>query len=105
MVQIIKVPGINNLGVDYWVTGSGNSKTNGIKTNDKSRNSGNAILNEIKKSGEIVTTKSKQREGKGRGPGGGMGISKIVMGYLNRVGGNLDYSIIDGRIVAEVTWS
>ena len=63
------------------------------------------FLNEIKKSGEIVTTKSKQREGKGRGPGGGMGISKIVMGYLNRVGGNLDYSIIDGRIVAEVTWS
>ena len=62
------------------------------------------LLNKIKNSGKLITTKRKQREARGCGSGGGMGISKIVMGYLNRVGGNLDYSILDGKIVAEATW-
>lgn len=62
------------------------------------------LLNKIKNSGKIKTTKDKQREAAGCGLGGGMGISKIVMGYLNKFGGNLDYFIVEGRIVAEATW-
>ena len=61
------------------------------------------LLNKIKNSEEIMTTKSKQRETANRGPGGGMG-TKIIIGYLKKVGGNLDYSIVDGRIIAEATW-
>jgi hypothetical protein len=61
------------------------------------------LLNKIKDSEKMMTTKSKQREAANRGPGGGMG-TKIVIGYLNKVGGNLEYSIIDGRIIAEATW-
>jgi len=61
------------------------------------------LLNKIKNSGKLITTKDKQRKVAGCGPGGGMG-SKIVMGYLNRFGGNLDYFILDGKIVAEATW-
>ena len=53
------------------------------------------LVNKIKESGKVMTTKNS---------GGGMGIAKIVMGYLNRFGGNLNYHIRDGKIVAEATW-
>jgi hypothetical protein len=53
------------------------------------------MLNKIKDAGRVTTTKD---------TGGGMGIAKIVMGFLNKFGGDLEYSIAEGRIVAEVTW-
>lgn len=53
------------------------------------------LINKIKESGKATTTKDS---------GGGMGIAKIVMGFLNRFGGNLNYYISDGKIVAEATW-
>lgn len=62
------------------------------------------LLNKIKNSGKLMSTKLKERKVPDCGPGGGMGIAKIVMGFLNKVGGNLEYSVNDGRIVAEVTW-
>ena len=62
------------------------------------------LLNKIKNSGKLMSTKVKERKAPGQGPGGGMGISKIVMGFLNKTGGNLEFSTHDGRIVAEVTW-
>jgi arginase family enzyme len=45
-MQIIKVPGINNLGVNYW-------KLNNPKTNDGCRNAGNAVLAELGKIRDI----------------------------------------------------
>lgn len=53
------------------------------------------LINKIKESDKAITTKNS---------GGGMGIAKIVMGFLNRFGGNLNYYINDGKIVAEATW-
>ncbi len=53
------------------------------------------LINKIKKSGKATTTKNSD---------GGVGIAKIVMGFLNRFGGDLNYYINDGKIVAEVTW-
>jgi hypothetical protein len=30
--------------------------------------------------------------------------TKIIIGYLKKFGGNLNYTVVDGRIVAEATW-
>ena len=57
-----------------------------------------------KKSNKIFTTKNNEKVKSSRYPIGGVGVSKVVMGFLNKTGGNLEYSIVDGRIVAEVTW-
>lgn len=62
------------------------------------------MLNRIKDSGKVTSTKDKQRISLNKDPGGGMGISKIVMGLLNKFGGDLEYSVVEGRIVAEATW-
>jgi hypothetical protein len=61
------------------------------------------FLNKIINSANMITTKNKQRKAKGFCPEGGMG-TKIVLGYLKKVSGKLDYSTIDGRIIAEATW-
>ncbi len=53
------------------------------------------LINKIKESGKIITTKDS---------GGGIGITRIVMGFLNRFGGDLNYYVNDGKIVAEATW-
>jgi hypothetical protein len=55
------------------------------------------LLNKIKISGNEKTIP-------GCKPCGGVGIAKIVMGCLDKFGGNLAYSINSGRIVAEATW-
>lgn len=62
------------------------------------------MLNGIKDAGRVTTTKDKQRISLNKDPGGGMGIAKIVMGFMNKFGGDLEYSIVEGRIVAVATW-
>lgn len=61
------------------------------------------LLNAIINSEEMITTKNKQREDAGDCKGGGLG-TKIIMGCLKKAGGNLIYSALDGRIIADATW-
>lgn len=61
------------------------------------------LLNKIKDSKAIFTTKNEQRKTAGEAPDGGMGIMMIV-NALDRFNGNLNYYIVDNRIVAEATW-
>ena len=61
------------------------------------------LLNKIKNLGKLKTTKAKQRKAAGCGTEGGMG-TKMIVGYLNKFGGDLNYFIVDGKIVAEATW-
>lgn len=62
------------------------------------------MLNRIKDAGRVTSTKDKQRISLNKDPGGGMGIAKIVMGFLNKFEGDLEYSVVEGRIVAVATW-
>lgn len=63
------------------------------------------ILQKIISSGKIATTKDRERKNKGLCTGGGRGIACMVLGYLDSFGGILNYSVDNGRIVAEVKWS
>lgn len=62
------------------------------------------LLQKIISTGEMITTKDEEREECGRGAGGGMGIACIVLGYLRKFDGKLDYYEDNGKIVAEVKW-
>lgn len=61
------------------------------------------LLNKIKDSKTSFTTKDEQRKSAGEAPDGGMGIMMIV-NALDRFEGDLNYYIVDRKIVAEVTW-
>lgn len=61
------------------------------------------LLNKTKDSRKSFTTKDEQRKNAGEAPDGGMGIMMIV-NALDRFGGDLNYYIVDKKIVAEVTW-
>lgn len=61
------------------------------------------LLNKIKTSRRWITTKDRERENSGDAPGGGMGIYQ-TMNILKLFDGDLNYYVLDGKIVAEVTW-
>ncbi|KKR99064.1 MAG: hypothetical protein UU51_C0033G0007 [Microgenomates group bacterium GW2011_GWC1_41_20] len=61
------------------------------------------LLSKIKSSHKWVTTKDKQRKEAGCATDGGMGIFQ-TMNTLKLFEGDLNYYIVDQKIVAEVTW-
>ena len=63
------------------------------------------ILQKILRDGKITTTKDEERKKNRKTPNGGVGISRIVLGYLGDWGGNLNYFVVDNdKIVAEIVW-
>ncbi|EKE12810.1 MAG: hypothetical protein ACD_13C00140G0008 [uncultured bacterium] len=61
------------------------------------------LLNKIKSSCKPISTKDLQRKGTPIPAHGGIGIFQ-TMNFLKRVGGDLNYYIVNQKIVAEVTW-
>jgi hypothetical protein len=61
------------------------------------------LLNKIKSSHRWVTTKNRQRKEAGCATDGGMGIFQ-TMNTLKLFEGDLNYYIVDQKIVAKVTW-
>jgi hypothetical protein len=61
------------------------------------------FLNKVKNSGKKITTKDEERIAAGCAPGGGIGIFQTVK-TVRLFDGDLNYFVVDRKIVAKVTW-